>query len=304
MQKSGQKKIQLRAKEMMTMFGLFRKRSGQPAPVPTEAEDVPAEVAGGGLSVSAVSDVGFVRSSNEDSFYADGIGIKPDENCTLCKVVSGHDRYVFAVCDGMGGEAYGELASEISVTTLSEQADMLRSAGTDELHSAVNSFADAANAGICRMARRKKCGRSGSTLALVCIEDDMIYSFNLGDSRVYFFDGEKVTRLSQDHTLAAQKLRSGELSEEIRSSSDAHKLITFLGADDDGIGLTAYAAEPVALGGGKVLICSDGLTDMCSDAEIAEILAEEHDNYSEALAAKALQNGGWDNVTCIVISKV
>ena len=69
------------------------------------------------------------------------------------------------------------------------------------------------------------------------------------------------------------------------------------------MGLTAYAHEPVELGDGKVLICSDGLTDMCSDEEIAGVLGERHSNYSEALAEKALTKGGWDNVTCIVISK-
>ena len=153
------------------------------------------------------------------------------------------------------------------------------------------------------MAEQKKCGRSGSTLAMVCIDGGTVYSFNLGDSRVYYYLGGKLTRISQDHTLAAQKLRNGELTEEIRSSSDAHKLITFLGADDDGVGLTAYAHEPVELGSGKVLICSDGLTDMCSDAEIAKVLGEAHSNYAEALAEKALTKGGWDNVTCIVISK-
>ena len=283
------------------MLRLFGKKEEPYVSILAGTDDDESE--DGELIVSAVTDVGFVREGNEDSFYADGFGIKSEESCLLSKAVGGHIRYIFAVCDGMGGEAYGELASRIAVTSLSKRAEILRSVDISRLHSAVNDFANAANAGICRMAGQKKCGRSGSTLAMVCIDNGMVYSFNLGDSRVYYYSGGKLTRLSQDHTLAAQKLRDGKLKAEIRSSSDAHKLITFLGMDDDEMGLTAYAHEPVELGDGKVLICSDGLTDMCSDEEIAGVLGERHSNYSEALAEKALTKGGWDNVTCIVISK-
>ena len=285
------------------MFGFFRKKEEPYISILAGTEDEDEEFSGDGLRVSAVSDVGFVREGNEDNFYADGIGIKPDGDCLLSSVVGGLDRYIFAVCDGMGGEAYGELASGISVAALKERADFLRSVDISSLHSAVNDYADAANSGICRMAEKKKCGRSGSTLAMACIDNGFVYSFNLGDSRVYYYRGGKVTRLSQDHTLAAQKLRDGISLSEARNNSDAHRLITFLGVDDDGVGLTAYAHEPVELLDGKVLICSDGLTDMLSDAEIAKVLSEEHINYSEALAEKALEKGGFDNVTCIVVNK-
>ena len=288
---------------MIAMFGIFGKKEEPYVSILAGTEDEPEEFEGEGLLVSAVSDVGFIRKGNEDSFYADGIGVKPEENCLLSKRVGGHERYIFAVCDGMGGEAYGEIASNIAVTSLDKHSDVIRCVSLEGLHSAVNDYADAANAAICRMAEQKKCGRSGSTLALVCIDNGTVYSFNLGDSRVYFYRGGSITRLSQDHSLAAQKHRDGELTAEIRNSSDAHKLITFLGVDDDSVGLTAYASEPVELGDGRVLICSDGLTDMCSDEEIAKVLGEDHTNYSEALAEKALSKGGWDNVTCIVISK-
>lgn len=285
------------------MFGIFGKKEEPYVSILAGTEDDSEEFEGEGLLVSIASDVGFVRQGNEDSFYADGFGVKPEENCLLKKVVGGHERYIFAVCDGMGGEAYGEIASEIAVKALDKRSDVIRCVSLEGLHKAVNDYADAANAGICRMAEQKKCGRSGATLAMVCIDGDKVYSFNLGDSRVYYYQNGNITRLSQDHTLAAQKLRDGELTEEIRNSSDAHKLITFLGVDDDSVGLSAYASEPVELADGKVLICSDGLTDMCSDSEISKVLSEKHVNYSEALAEKALSKGGWDNVTCIVISK-
>ena len=82
---------------------------------------------------------------------------------------------------------------------------------------------------------------------------------------------------------------------------DACLDLAFLGVDDDRVGLKAFEAEPIELSCGKILICSDGLTDMCLDYEIAMVLSEQHDNYAEALAEKALEKGGWDNTTCIVI---
>lgn len=287
------------------MFCLFRKKEEPYVSILAGAEDESLENETAELRVSAVSDVGFVRRTNEDNFYADGIGVKPGENCLLSAGAGGRDMYIFAVFDGMGGEAYGELASEISARTLSKSADAIRHAASDELHRTVNDFADAANAAVCRMAWEKRCGRSGSTFAMVCIASGMVYSFNIGDSRVYYFRNGNITRLSEDHTLAERNVRAGFCSEEeARSGPDSHKLITFLGVDDDGVGLTASACEPVELADGKVLICSDGLTDMCSDSEIARVLAEKHSNYAEALVEKALQKGGWDNVTCIVIEAV
>lgn len=289
---------------MRTMFGLFRKKEVPYVSILAGTEDELLESEPAELRVSAASDVGFVRQTNEDNFYADGIGVKPEENCLLSAGTGGHDRYIFAVFDGMGGEAFGELASEISAQTLDKTADLIRFAGADELHRSVNDFADAANSAVCHMAREKKCGRSGSTMAMVCIAAGMVYSFNIGDSRVYYFRDGNITRLSEDHTLVAQKSHTGSYSEEVRSNPDSHKLITFLGVDDDGVGLTAFACEPVELADGKVLICSDGLTDMCSEREIARVLAEKHSNYAEALVEKALQKGGWDNTTCIVIEAI
>ena len=287
------------------MFEIFRKKEQPYVSILAGAEDELEPENVSGFRISAVSDVGFIRKGNEDNFYIDGVGIKPRENCCMKLFVSSDERRIFAVCDGMGGEAYGELASEISVSELYKSADSIRFAELDVLHSIVNSFADSANSGICRMTAEKNCGRSGSTLAMVCIDNGMVYSFNIGDSRVYYFRNGSITQISQDHTLAEQKLRAGFYTEEeARESSDAHKLITFLGVDDENVGLTAYAHEPVELADGRILICSDGLTDMCYDYEIAKVLAEEHSNYAEALVEKALEKGGWDNITCIVIEAV
>lgn len=258
-----------------------------------------------GLIVSVASDTGKFRSSNEDNFYCDEIGYRTTANCSYKKKIRNRQKCIFAVCDGMGGESYGELASQIAVETLAQSSYEINSSVPDKLHKTVNKYADEANRRICEMAEEKLCNRSGSTLAMVCIADKYVYTFNIGDSRVYFFRDGKIKQITEDQTLAMRKLKANIYTEEeAKNSPDAHKITSFLGVDDRRIGLNALEYKPFELGDGKILICSDGLTDMCSDEEITEILSSGCENYAEMLVKKALDNGGKDNVTCVVIQKI
>ncbi|MBD5159595.1 MAG: serine/threonine-protein phosphatase [Ruminococcus sp.] len=269
---------------------------------PTIKSDSPPEEYSG-LIVSVASDIGKIRRNNEDNFYCDDIGYRTTEKCSYKKKIRSR-RCVFAVCDGMGGESYGELASQIAVETLAKLSTEINSAEPDKLHEVVNKYADEANSRICDMAEEKLCNRSGSTLAMVCIADKYIYTFNIGDSRVYFFRNGKIKQITEDQTLAIRKLKANIYTEEeAKNSPDTHKITSFLGVDDRRIGLNSLKYEPFELGDGKILICSDGLTDMCSDEEITEILSSCYENYAEILVKKALENGGKDNVTCVVIQK-
>lgn len=256
------------------------------------------------IIVSVTSDTGKVRPNNEDNFYCDYIGCRTETNCSHKKTVRGNGRCIFALCDGMGGESYGDEASQIAVQTLEQLSRKINSAELDKLHEAVNNYADEANKRICEMVEEKRCKRSGSTLAMVCIAGEYAYAFNIGDSRVCFFSDGKLKQITEDQTLAMRKLKANIYTEEeAKNSPDSHKITSFLGVDDRRIGLHSLKYEPFKFGGGKILICSDGLTDMCSDEEIAEILSSDSENHAEMLVQKALDNGGQDNVTCIVIQK-
>lgn len=256
------------------------------------------------IIVYVASDTGKIRSDNEDNFYCDGLGYRTISDCSYKKIIRNTPRCVFAVCDGMGGESYGELASQIAAETLGQFSSKINAALPDKLHGEVNSYAGEANNRICDMVEEKLCRRSGSTLAMVCIADGKVYAFNIGDSRVYFFSGGKIRQVTEDQTLAMRKVKANIYTEEeAKNSPDSHKITSFLGVDDRRIGLNALKYEPFQLDDGKILICSDGLTDMCSDDEISEVLSAEHENYAEQLVKKALDNGGEDNVTCVVIQK-
>lgn len=255
------------------------------------------------LSVYTASDTGKVRQHNEDNYFADDSGILTRENSSSAFQLTTEHCRIFAVCDGMGGESFGDVASRISVETFSDFIESFRNADVSDLHNIVNKYASEANNRICQMTAEQKCRRSGSTLAMVCICQNMVYSYNIGDSRVYYFSGNKLTQITEDQTLAIKKLKANIYTEEeAKNSPDSHKITSFIGVDDRKIGLKALAYTPFKLNG-KILICSDGLTDMCSDAEIMEILASDSENPALALVNKALENGGEDNVTCIVINQ-
>jgi len=127
--------------------------------------------------------------------------------------------------------------------------------------------------------------------------------YYLGDSRIYMQDEEDLICLTRDHTLANQKLDAGIYTEaEANKSADQHRLTLYIGVDKNELGLNADSRPPVALQPGrKFLLCTDGLVDMCSEQEIQDILSQNYFNEAAVLVQTAVNYGGIDNVTCIVL---
>lgn len=254
------------------------------------------------IKVSVSTSVGCIRERNEDNFYADEFGMRLEEEDAFTGELDFRTRRIFAVCDGMGGEDFGDDASEISAGVIEFYKGSLREASAENLHNAVNEYAIKANIEIWEMVRRKEGYQSGSTLAMVTVDSQFVNVFNIGDSRVYFYKDKKLSQITEDQTLAMKKFKENIYTEEqARSSPDCHRITNFLGIDEEGYGPESehfgpYETEPML-----ILICSDGLTDMCCDEEIAEILSEKVENHADALVDRALENGGIDNVTCVVI---
>ena len=252
--------------------------------------------------ILAATDPGRVRQRNEDSFYADGIG-NTEEESGFWQTELKQTQCLCAVCDGMGGESLGREASRLAVSVmktcrqeLTEKTDV--TAWTER-------YVTEANHQICEMAFREHCRISGSTLAMVSVAQGMVSVFHIGDSRVYYYHAGELRQITEDQTLAMKKLKANIYTEEeAKHSPDAHKITSFLGVDTRGTGLKAAAAVPFPLKDGMLLLCSDGLTDMCTDEEIAGILQTEQESPAKALVGRALENGGEDNVTCIVLHSV
>lgn len=223
-----------------------------------------------------VSDRGRVRANNEDSVY-----VNPEQG-------------IFLVADGMGGHNAGEVASSLAVTAIS---DFLLSAGADELKKAVEN----ANRMIYeRSFNSPELYRMGTTIVAAVIAGTKLTLAHVGDSRAYLFKDDRLLRLTEDHSLIYQMIKSQQISE-AEASIDPRRgiLLRALGTEDR-IEVELHAHE---YHGEPLLLCSDGLTDMLTDPEIEAVLRAGRDPQAtcEQLKQQANKMGGADNISAILI---
>jgi len=255
--------------------------------------------------VSVSTDPGRIREVNEDNYFVTGIGCKADETVSLNIKIGTDPISFFSVFDGMGGEAYGEEASRIAADTLKEFADKIsgKKANKINLNEFIEQYISAANSRICDMIIRNRCKRSGCTMAMAVIVNEVVYPFSVGDSRIYRISAGTIEQISEDQTLAVKKLKANIYSEEeARTSPDAHKLTSYIGSDDRGVGVSYHSYDPFPLSDSILLLCSDGLTDMCTDNEILSVVSSNGKCPANKLIEAAITNGGEDNITCVVIN--
>ncbi len=238
------------------------------------------------LEVAAKSDVGRVRTNNEDNFAYDL-------------------RYgVFVVCDGMGGQAYGEVASKIAVQAV---LDMFRSpAHNPALASTRAEYLAAAvvsaNASV-RAAEKEQADRAGmgTTIVTLRIDSGVAAVAHVGDSRAYLWRGGTLKPLTEDHSLVAEQMRRGLITaEQAESSSWQNVLLRALGAADE---IEVDIGELECAEGDVFLLATDGLTKSVANAEIARIIAGSGTIASacEQLIRAANDAGGDDNATCMLV---
>ena len=249
---------------------------------------------------TAITHVGSVRSNNEDNYYVNGKFKKnnniPTEGYTDTNV---RDAYIYAVCDGMGGEYFGEIASMIAVAVLAEYQD------TDIRYSVMD-YIDRTNNIICGEIEKHNGVRSGTTLALLYIYGNKALSINIGDSRVYLLRKKDLYLLSEDHTEAQRMVDMGVITdEEAKNHKLKNRLTQHLGIFPNEMTIEPYVSEEIKIKKGDVfLVCSDGLTDMVSDDEIRAILSQKYEDtvgIAKKLSAAADAYGGRDNTTVVVI---
>lgn len=236
---------------------------------------------------AGATDVGRVREGNEDSLFVDP------------------GRGIFAVADGMGGHAAGEIASSIAATTLGE---VLTSA-IDEGHRGETIFARLKLAFLEARAKIEQHGRNepqtrgmGTTLtALVLSPDGAYHLAHLGDSRAYRLWGGRLEQLTRDHTWVQREVEAGRLTAQAaRTHKLAHIITRVLGAGTDDVpDLVSGTVHP----GDVLLLASDGLTGMLTDAEIATLLGSTLPlpERAAALIRAANERGGTDNITVVVV---
>jgi len=247
------------------------------------------------LEIGFNTDIGRVRTNNEDA----------------CRVIS--ELRLFIISDGMGGEAHGEVASAIAGDTIAaycsasseDSFPSTESRPRPDLSENTNRLTDAvrlANLRIYEAALADPELRGmGATVVAAWLEGARLSLVYVGDSRAYLFREGALKQLTSDHTLVAEQVRRGIIKpEEAQSSKMQNILIRALGVQEN---TEPDAIECAMLNNDIVLLCTDGLTRMVEDSEIANVLLESSDAQTSAdnLVSLANQHGGQDNVSVIVV---
>lgn len=231
------------------------------------------------LAWGSRSDVGLVRGHNEDSFLV--------------------QAPLFAVCDGMGGHAAGEVASSIAVSSIAEKAP----AGADDVLLGV--AVEAANTAV-MLGAEQGVGKPGMGCTASCclIEEGKMAIAHVGDSRIYLLRHGSLVRVTHDHSYVEELVDSGQITADEARTHPSRSIITrALGSDPD---MYADHFSLEVSNGDRVILCSDGLSSMIADSEI-EALAVSSATPQQAadnLVAAALTAGGLDNVTVVVVDVV
>lgn len=254
------------------------------------------------LRGAVVNDRGLIRKNNEDNFYFNGKYLHLKErNEGAC--FSGTCRKLFqlyAVCDGMGGEAAGE---EASFTAVKELSAWKKSHSRSKDPETVVSILQKISEKIHREAAEKK-RKSGTTIAMLLVNHGRAVLANVGDSRVYRFRDGQLVQISVDHTRVRKLVAMGLMTpEEARASSARHAITQYLGMSSSA-GFFPYMISDLELREKDMyLLCSDGLTDMVEDSRMEAVLRENEEPEKAAgeLLKAALDGGGRDNVTILLL---
>lgn len=222
------------------------------------------------------TEIGNVREHNEDS-----LTVLPP---------------LFAVADGMGGHEAGEVASEITINTLNDLAP--QSADAEALARAVV----AANLNVIK-APSQGVGREGmgTTLTAAILEKERLVIAQVGDSRAYLLHNGSLQQLTRDHSLMADMIEAGQLTEaEARVHPNRSVITRAIGSDPH---MQPDLYELNVETGDRLLLCSDGICGMIEDHEIASIMrqASSAQNCADQLVEAALAAGGFDNATAVVV---
>lgn len=236
---------------------------------------------------ACISHIGRRRRMNQDNFLCGGVYARPgavqNVHFPITGTVTSSQNSLFGVFDGMGGEERGEEASYLAAKTAFQT---LRT-GTPQ--QTLEIICQEANGAICRFAEENGLGTCGTTAAMLLLDAGGAAVCNIGDSKIFRLTDGELVQVSQDHLSIAPFGQKAPLSQ-------------FLGIPPEELTICPYHAALPYKAGDKYLLCSDGLTDMVPQAEITRILTEYIPVHAaQLLLQKALENGGKDNITMIVL---
>ena len=241
------------------------------------------------MKACGITDVGLQRHENQDTFAvergaADG-------------------QLIAVVCDGMGGENCGQIASSLAVRAFLDELHAVLRADmtTEQLREAVSFCVSKANAAVKRHAQEHtECHGMGTTLVSAVTNGSGAVICNVGDSRAYRVGAERLERITRDHSVVEGLIESGSITAEQARTHPNRNLIT------RALGVSANIVPEYNRceieEGDILLLCTDGLTNMVADDHIAQVLREvPFFDATSILVDRALQAGGQDNITVLLM---
>ena len=236
------------------------------------------------MKTFAITDVGMVRSINQDYVFATDEPLGPLPN-------------LLVVADGMGGHKAGDFASKYTVEVLEEELKHSIKEGPEEI---LKDAIGTANRKLIEAAGKDiKLEGMGTTLVVATVIDRTLYFANVGDSRLYLINKD-IHQLSRDHSLVEEMLRLGGINEEEAKHHPDKNIITrAIGVKDD---VEADFYEYSLKKGDIILMCTDGLTNMLEDEEIFSVIKGSRDivEAGQNLVERANANGGKDNIGVVL----
>ena len=236
------------------------------------------------MKVASRTNAGLVRQSNEDTMLI-------------------YQNRLFAVADGMGGAAAGEIASYETIEVLKIEAPTMLTMKSSAVDQALKLCAVKANLHLRTMVKKNSNFTGmGTTLVVAFLDKSgVLHVLNIGDSRLYLWREGELHKITHDHSLVADLIDEGKLTETEAFMHPQRTIITKVIGPDPTVEPDIYALRLQI--DDKLLLCSDGLSDMLRDEEITDILAKfaSTETAAEALLEKALNNGGRDNITFILV---
>jgi serine/threonine protein phosphatase PrpC len=239
------------------------------------------------MEIAALTDVGRIRSANEDAFG-------------VCA-----EAGFFVVCDGMGGAAAGEIASQTAVSVvIDEVCKTERQDAPQKLLAAAIAVAN--QSVFSRSEREASLHGMGTTLVALLVRDDRVWIAHVGDSRCYRLRAGALERMTQDHSLVDEQVRLGQMTQAEAEMSPFRNVITrAIGTRET---VTPDIEELPTEPGDLFLLCSDGLTKEVPEPRIAEVLHDvsagsqiDAQTLCQRLIEAANAAGGSDNITAILV---
>lgn len=243
------------------------------------------------MRIGTCTDIGKTRPINEDNFYVSEYVSRPGVIYAL-------------VADGMGGHNAGETASEIATVEVSDfiNRNYTVDVPQEEIKNMLTAAIKSANKKIYSGARENAAYYGmGTTITAMFYYDTYVTIAHVGDSRAYILRDDMIHKLTQDHSLVAELLANGQITpEQARNHPQKNVITRAVGTDAD---VTVDIYELGTQPGDIILLCTDGLSNLLSDAEIKDLIREsgKMEDAAKALVDAANEKGGFDNITAVLM---